>query len=177
MIQTLYPCFRHWSETGTIWVYSDPHFGDKDLATKTTRIPDEQQLANINGCVGRKDTLILLGDIGDPDIAAKLRGCKILVCGNHDGSGAKYSDVFTEIYSGPIFISEKVLLSHERIDFPFAFNIHGHDHAKQDVDDHHLNVCSNIIGYKPVNFNQLIKAGTFSKVITLHRSTINKRTK
>ena len=57
MIQTLYPCFRHWSETGTLWVYSDPHFGDKDLATKTTRIPDEQQLANINGCVGRKDTL------------------------------------------------------------------------------------------------------------------------
>ena len=107
MIQTLYPCFRHWSETGTLWVYSDPHFGDKDLATKTTRIPDEQQLANINGCVGKKDTLILLGDIGDPDIAAKLRGYKVLVCGNHDGSGAKYSNVFAEIVKNIRFENQK----------------------------------------------------------------------
>lgn len=177
MIPALYPCFRHWSETGTIWIYSDPHFGDEEIARKTNRLSDEKQLKNIHSCVGRKDTLILLGDIGDPIIAAKLKGYKVLICGNHDGTGSKYTDIFNEIYPGPLFISEKILLSHEPVQFPWAFNIHGHDHTNSATDNLHLNVCSNVIGYKPVNLNHLIKTGTFSKVITLHRHTIDKRNK
>ena len=177
MLTALYPCFRHWSETGTVWLYSDPHFSDADLASKINWISDEEQLRRINSKVGRKDTLLLLGAGGNIDTAAKLRGYKVLVCGNHDGNATKYESVFDEVYRGPVFISEKVILSHERIEFPFAFNIHGHDHSRQDEDDHHLNVCSNIIDYTPVSLNALIKAGTFSKVITLHRATINKRAK
>lgn len=177
MLNALYPCFRHWSETGTVWLYSDPHFGDEDLSAKTPRIPDDAQLARINQKVGRKDTLLLLGDVGDPDTAAKLRGYKVLICGNHDNKASKYNNIFDEIYTGPLFVGEKILLSHERIEFPFAFNIHGHDHTNQDKDDHHLNVCSNIIGYTPVSLNYLIKTGAFSKIITLHRATIDKRNK
>lgn len=30
MIMTLYEPFRHWSETGSVYIFSDPHFGDSD---------------------------------------------------------------------------------------------------------------------------------------------------
>ena len=30
MILTLYEPFRHWSETGSVYILSDPHFGDSD---------------------------------------------------------------------------------------------------------------------------------------------------
>lgn len=32
MINSLYPKFRHWSEKGSIYLYSDPHFDDEDMA-------------------------------------------------------------------------------------------------------------------------------------------------
>ena len=32
MIQGLYDIFSHWHAQGTVWLYSDPHFGDKELA-------------------------------------------------------------------------------------------------------------------------------------------------
>ena len=30
MIESLYKPFQHWSEQGTIWLYSDTHFNDDD---------------------------------------------------------------------------------------------------------------------------------------------------
>ena len=30
MIKTLYPCFQHWSEKGSVWIISDTHFDDCD---------------------------------------------------------------------------------------------------------------------------------------------------
>ena len=38
----------------------------------------------INSKVGKKDTIIFLGDIGDPSYISKIRGYKILIAGNHD---------------------------------------------------------------------------------------------
>ena len=177
MIQTLYPCFRHWTNVGTMWIYSDPHFGDKELAAGMQRPSDEGQIQLINSCVGRKDTLIILGDIGDLECAKKLRGYKVLICGNHDAGGTTYEEVFDEVYTGPLFIAERILLSHERIDLPFAFNIHGHDHMHQDSDKLHYNACSDVVGYVPLNFNKFIKSGKLSKVPSIHRITIDTATK
>lgn len=179
MIQTLYPPFRHWSETGTIWLYSDPHFGDTALAAGMPggRPSDQNQIDFINSKVGKKDTLIILGDVGDINCAKKLRGHKILICGNHDAGSTLYEDVFEEVYPGPVFISERILLSHEPIDLPFAFNIHGHDHMLPASDNRHLNVCSDVIGYVPVNFNRLLKSGILAKIPSVHRITIDTATK
>ena len=174
MIEALYKPFQKWSEVGTIWIYSDPHFGDKELAAGVKGRPTaEEQVKMINAKVGRKDTLIILGDIGDIEYAKKLRGYKVLICGNHDVGHTKYAEVFDEIYAGPVFIADRLVLSHEPIMLDFAFNIHGHNHSSVIQDGKHLNVCSDIIGYTPINFNQFVKSGALAKVPSIHRVTID----
>jgi hypothetical protein len=72
-------------------------------------------------------------------------------------------------------VGEKLILSHEPVEIPWLYNIHGHDHAGRKRKNH-LNVCSDVIGYEPVNLNQFLKAGHLSKVQTIHRATIDKAT-
>lgn len=178
MIPGLYDIFNHWCNQ-TVWLYSDPHFGDKELAAGVINRPtDEEQIRLINSKVGKKDTLIILGDIGDIECAKKLKGYKILIAGNHDAGLTNYKDVFNEVYGGALFIGEKIVLSHEPINIPFALNIHGHVHDKRaKTDKQHINVCSDVINYTPINFNQLMKSGPTSKIETIHRTTIDKATK
>ena len=177
MIQALYPPFRHWSDQGTIWLYSDTHFGDQELKRGIPQRPDDAtHVKLINQKCGRKDTLVLLGDVGDIECVRKLRGYKVLICGNHDLGHTAYEAVFNEVYGGPLFISPRILLSHEPVDLPFAFNIHGHDHMNAERDSLHLNVCSDVVGYLPVNFNRLIKSGRLSAIPSIHRITIDEAT-
>lgn len=82
--------------------------------------------------------------------------------------------LFDEVYSGPVWIAEKILLSHEPIDIPYAFNIHGHDHSNWYLGENHLNVCAEHIVYTPVSLIQLVKCGVFSKVENIHRMTIDR---
>ena len=75
----------------TVWIYSDPHFGDKELAAGFPNRPsDQEQIKMINSKVGRNDTLIILGDVGDIECVKQLRGYKVLICGNHEGGGTNY---------------------------------------------------------------------------------------
>lgn len=93
------------SGTGTVWIISDPHFGDLesykfrglvdehadgDLQRSMVSAADEMQIKRINGKVGKKDTLIILGDIGDVECVKKLRGHKVLIMGNHDKGASNY---------------------------------------------------------------------------------------
>ena len=229
-IAGLYKIFDHWHAQGTVWIYSDPHFGDKELAVGQVHRPaDAEQIENINRKVGRKDTLIILGDIKDIEAVRKLRGYKILIMGNHDSGASNYKRqvvkgiydkdkytkeqaiaemrikypnwkitfnedwafespferwvvsadnmLFDEVYEGPLMISEKLILSHEPIDVPWAFNIHGHIHNRNHKNDKcHFNVCAEAIDFTPINFNQWMKQGHFSNIETIHRSTIDKAT-
>jgi calcineurin-like phosphoesterase family protein len=164
----------------TVWIYSDPHFGDEELAAGIPNRPsDEEQIKKINSKVGRKDTLIILGDVGDVECAKRLRGYKVLICGNHDAGKTIYQEAFNEVYSGPLMIGEKLFLSHEPVHMPFAMNIHGHDHTinGDNKDWTHLNVCSDVIDYTPINLNQLLKNGLTSKVESIHRQIIDDATK
>ena len=87
-IAGLYDIFNHWHHEGTTWLYSDPHFGDKDIPNRPT---DEEQLARINSKVGKKDTIIILGDCGDTSFIRRIRAQqKILVMGNHDTGKTNY---------------------------------------------------------------------------------------
>ncbi len=227
----VYDTFQYWSEKyQTVWIYSDPHFNDNDLANGIKNRPSaEEQVKKINTKCGRRDALIILGDIGDIEYIRQLRaGYKILIMGNHDAGvsnykrkivkrvfdqnvytekealdtvkklhpnynvwvGEEYSfhepftrynvysdnKLFDEVYEGPLMIGEKLLLSHEPVDVSWAFNIHGHDHAGF-MRTNHLNVCSDIINYEPVNLNQLLKNGLMSKVQSIHRDTIDRATK
>ena len=230
MIAGLYNIFDHWSKRGAVWIYSDPHFSDKELAAGVARRPsDEDQLKLINSKVGKNDTFICLGDCGNIEYIRKIKGYKVLIMGNHDAGKTNYirqkitkkfdndkyskeealqamreqypnwkltleegydmchspftfwevtadNRLFDEAYEGPVQIAEKLILSHEPLAINWAFNIHGHDHTGRLNDLYHYNVCSDVIGYVPINFNQWMKQGYLSKIDTMHRSVINKAT-
>lgn len=224
----IYPAFQHWAEQ-TVWIYSDPHFSDEDLECGIKNRPsDEEQIKNINSCAGRKDTLIVLGDVGNIECVRRLRAAhKILIMGNHDLGRTNYERkiekrifdqdeytkeqvmeemkilspnwkisieeswefhspfkrwnayadncLFDEVYEGALIIGEKLILSHEPVEIPWLYNIHGHDHAGRKRQNH-LNVCSDAIGYKPINLNQFLKSGPSAKIQSIHRVTIDKAT-
>ena len=247
MLPQLYKCFQHWSAGGSVYIYSDPHFEDSDCKIMDAAWPAPvEQIAKINAKVHKGDTLIILGDIGNPEYIKKIKaGYKILISGNHDVGLTNYKktvtheikeifaecvdeekyeidvaierksfhkylyekypyakiniqeryefhspfhffdatiddNLFDEVYGGPLFISDKILLSHEPIDIPFGLNIHGHVHdglGGLSKDNSKYNVCSNCINYEPQNLSEIIKSGCLKNRDTIHRLTIDKATK
>lgn len=179
MIPTLYDKFKHWSASGAVYIISDTHFCDEDCPLMDRKwISPEEQVKRINQKVSKKDTIIHLGDVGDVSYIKKLRGYKVLIKGNHDTGSAKYREYFDEVYEGPLFIAEKILLSHEKIEgLDFCFNIHGHDHTPGHTGDAtHLNVAANNCNYTPINLGEFIKSGGLRQIVSLHRQTIQKAT-
>ena len=228
MLPGIYDAFQRWGEQ-TVWIYSDPHFSDEDLEYGIKNRPsDEEQIRRINAKAGRKDTLIILGDVGNIECVRKLRaGRKVLICGNHDLGATRYKRevvkeiydkdkmtreeaiadmqakypgwkvwahedyafhspferwnvyadnmLFDEVYEGALIVGEKLILSHEPVEIPWLYNIHGHDHAGKKRKNH-LNVCSDVIGYEPINLTQKLKSGLMSAITTIHRATIDSAT-
>lgn len=278
----LYDKFENWyREGGAIYIISDTHFGEIDLYKSVCPTAfdfegcdvrptdesiverlDELKVKSINSVCGKKDTLIILGDVGNVEWVKKLRaGYKVLVMGNHDVGASNYKRVvkenviidakdaikmysvdnthyklkvdlpdvynvrqnivndsqkdnctitftgtydnklFDEVYEGPLFINNKVLLSHEKIELPYAFNIHGHEHAFEelktilkyyDADMSHdefvenyfetiktegwttLNLCAEYFNNKPICLNYIVESGILGTVKRdIHRVTID----
>ena len=230
MISGLYTIFQeNWANNGAIWLYSDPHFGETEEESGLVNKPtDAEQVQRINSKVGRKDTIIFLGDIGDPSWLKGIRGYKVLITGNHDTGISNYkrdrfqrsfdadewqkdevylkmkqeypdhcvtvekfydfrrpytkwvatmdNQLCDEVYSGPLTIGPKLILSHEPIEIDGMFNIHGHVHSVALSTDRDMNICSMNTNYIPVNLNQLMKHGLTSKVDSIHRITIDNAT-
>ena len=226
-IAGLYKAFDHWHNEGTLWIISDTHFGDADIHRGFLDRPADNELVKrINSYVGRKDTLIMLGDVGDISYVKQLRAkYKILIMGNHDCGRTNYErqvitqlfskDLYTkeqvldlmktmypncrysieerkqldsffevsadnmlfdEVYEGALIIGEKFILSHEPVELPWALNFHGHDH-QGGFHKNSVNCCCDVIGYKPINMNQIMKQGLAARIDTIHRETIDKATK
>ena len=221
----------------TVWLISDTHFGDAELRAGIPDRPSDEELVKIiNSKVGRKDTIIHLGDVGDVSYVKQLRGYKVLICGNHDLGATNYkrdtfqvsfkqdeysreqveatlktkypdykivigdaitfingvgtvklwtafldNQLFDEVYTGALVIGEKLILSHEPVDIPWLFNIHGHDHAGTGRKNH-LNCCIDAhkkqfgLEWEPINMNQIMKTGLLSKTESIHRLTIDEAT-
>lgn len=219
MYKHLYDSFAPWfnKNRGQVYFYSDPHFSDEEMKyLRANYIGDEEQVRRINAKIGKYDTLVILGDIGNTDWVRKIRGRKILIMGNHDSGATNYqrevttytpeeycelpeeiqeqckpypnlaygtiyrrdNALFDEVYEGPLFISEKILLSHEPIAFPFGLNIHGHDHSnREDPHTPHLNLCAEHINYTPVCLKDIVESGILKNIPSIHRATINTATK
>lgn len=228
MIKHLYDTFSHWYRGGSIYFYSDPHFADDEMKyIRKNYIGDDEQVRAINKKIGKKDTIVFLGDIGDIEFIKKIRGYKVLVMGNHDVGASKYkrekievmlpvidgvdnykelkkkypdfdvrctrkgvnriigqveifvldNHLFDEVYEGPVLIGEKLMLSHEPMNYPFALNIHGHDHSGWGFNDiYHWNVCAENIEYTPVCIKEIVNSGRLKEVVTIHRATIDRAT-
>ena len=83
--------------------------------------------------------------------------------------------LFDEVYEGALIIGEKFILSHEPVELPWALNFHGHDH-QGGFHKNSVNCCCDVIGYKPINMNQIMKQGLAARIDTIHRETIDKAT-
>ena len=190
MFKGLYDNFAHWFHGGQVYFYSDPHFADDEMKyLRKNYIGDDEQVRRINSKIGKNDTLIILGDVGDIEFVKKLRGYKVLIMGNHDAGATNYkrqayedgiikdNHLFDEVYEGALIISEKLILSHEPLNFPYAINIHGHDHSNWSGSDLlHWNMCAEHIDYTPVCLKAIIESGRLKKVPTIHRETIDEAT-
>lgn len=197
MHKHLYDSFKHWYDLGgTIWFYSDPHFADEEMKyLRKNYIGDAEQVKRINSKVTKHDTLVILGDIGDVEWVKRIRaGRKVLIMGNHDKGASNYkrgldfianssplhvqgledNKLFDEVYEGVLMISDKIMLSHEPVNFKYAYNIHGHDHSNWFKGEQHLNLCAELIDYTPVSLKQIVKSGALSKVPNIHRDTIDR---
>ena len=178
MIQTLYEPFKCWSEKGSVYILSDPHFEDSDCKFMDPNwISPKEQVDIINNLVKKSDTFVCLGDVGNPKYVSMLKaGRKVLITGNHD-KPSLYRSVFDEIYTGPLFVAEKVLLSHEPVyGLPWCLNIHGHDHSNMESykeNCKHINLAANVCGYTPVSLGVLIKKGILADIPGIHRTTID----
>ena len=172
MISTLYEPFRHWSENGSVYILSDTHFNDSDCKIMDPDwIEPDEQVSILNSIIMKNDTFVCLGDVGSPEYIKKLMvKKKILLLGNHDKKG-EYAGLFDEIYAGPLFIADKILLSHEPVyGLPWCLNIHGHDHSNIEMYKEgckHLNLAANVCGYTPVNLGKLIKDGILSDIVSM----------
>lgn len=187
MIAKLYDVFKHWSSNGSVWIISDPHLGDPHSREWNPEWPmPEEYLNTVNMVANKNDTLICLGDCGiDLTYIKRMKaGYKVLIKGNHDSKGNatyKGENLFDEVYSGPLFIADQILLSHEPVyGLNFCVNIHGHCHtgAYEYVDEwggKHINLASDVVHWKPTNLGKLIKEGVVAHIPTIHRLAIDRQ--
>lgn len=172
----LYKPFEHWYNGGTIWLIADTHFDDVDCRLMDSNwVTPEEQVKLINSKVGKKDTLIHLGDVGNAKWVKKLKGYKVLITGNHDSGVTTYDGIFDEVYDGPLFINNKICLSHEPVDLEFGVNIHGHVHSGKTATGvqgffARFNVAANMCHYTPQRLDELVGS---VKTRSLHRVTID----
>ena len=130
----------------------------------------------INKNVGKNDTLICLGDCGDLSYFKSIKAdYKVLIKGNHDdGKKSRYYEIFDEVYDGPLFITPKLVLSHEPLPVtPYYLNIHGHNHSDRSHSPYHINLAANIVNYQVFNLGKEIRKGILSPIVNIHRYTID----
>ena len=179
MIKSLYPKFQNWCKNGSIYIISDTQFDDFDCEYMDPNwIKPITHINIIKTIVKKGDTLIHLGDVGDARYLDEIKCHKVLLTGNHDVL-SKLESHFDEVFTGPLFIEDRILLSHEPIFGleEFCINIHGHVHCEKEEVKGHVNLASDVCGYTVFNLGNEIKSGLISKVKNYHRITIDKASK
>lgn len=134
-----------------IFLYSDPHFGHKNVCRFTQKdgitkmrpwddveVMNEDLIVLYNDKVKPEDTCYFLGDViwnhRYLDILSQLNGNKILIRGNHDTCSInEYLKYFVEIKSYDSI--DGLLLSHIPVHPEsigrFGTNVHGHLHSNR----------------------------------------------
>lgn len=99
------------------------------------------------------------------------------------------SGYFDEVYDGLLFISDKIVLSHERVELPFAINIHGHEHTQPFMEEKELkrydetyktylfNLAADAIDFKPKRLDEIVALAPLNGITSIHRMTIDNAAK
>lgn len=150
---------------------SDLHFGHENLATRLRGFSsvvehDYYLIEQFNSVVtNSKDITYILGDITmekpNYEILSKLNGVKHVILGNHD----RRQDVpklleYVNSVSGMINYKKEFILTHcpihsSELEYRYKYNIHGHVHANSLDDSRYINVCAEVIDYKPKTIEEL----------------------
>ena len=160
-----------------IWFIADSHFSHKNVIDYCNRPfcsveeMNDALIHNWNKIVKNNDRVFMLGDFAlcgkDKiiEIGNQLKGRKILILGNHDGASLTtyYNAGFEMVSRFPLFWNN-IILSHKPVENCQYPNIHGHLHQKTVFDcpdfqrgnNSYINVSVDQLGFKPVEFKNLI---------------------
>ena len=158
--------------TRNIFIYSDPHFGHKNVIKyanrpfQTVNEMNSQLIKNFNKVVKNEDVVYILGDfsflntVSSKEILKSLNGYKFLIKGNHDRktSTAYRKMGFIDVYDKPIVLMNYFILSHEPIDENTGdlINIYGHLHQNGYNDSsNRFCACVEKTDYKPISLNDI----------------------
>lgn len=151
-----------------LFVTSDLHLGHAKILDPTKESKyrpfssleehDQTIVDNINRTCGRRDTLIVLGDVAFNKTAmSRLGSVKPrlwLVGGNHDemdvGEYAKYFKKVLGVWARDKIIFSHVPIHSQQLEKRFRANVHGHLHSKKLPDHRYVNVCVENTEMKPV---------------------------
>ena len=135
---------------------SDLHLGHNRILDfergdkfKTIVEHDDFVMSVLEKRVKKDDVLYNLGDFAFKNVSdeileryRKLPCKKVIILGNHDTyNKIEKMQIFDEIHRTPIFLTKRILLSHEpEMCSPYVLNIHGHLHLSYLDSENHLNV-------------------------------------
>jgi calcineurin-like phosphoesterase family protein len=169
-----------------VFLIGDTHFGHSKIIDfegdarpfKTIEEHDEKLMDLWNQTVKPKDTVWHLGDVGFGDgfftILSKLNGLKKLVMGNHDRYPAsRYLEHFSGLY-GAVKLRDYILTHvpiHDSQFYRFKGNIHGHLHSNSLQDKRYINVSAEVIGLKPILFDEAVSSPQPTMTLPTNEST------
>lgn len=149
---------------------SDTHFGHLGILRfersefSSIEEHDDYLIDLIKGTLHPNDELWHLGDFGScsDSLLEKWSSIKcakkVLIRGNHDKSLGKLGLYFDEIHNTPVFLSKRILLSHEP--YPTTsgtLNVHGHLHGSYLAYPNYLNISVAVCGYRLWKESDLVK--------------------
>ena len=152
-----------------VFTISDLHFSHLNMAIrrgfKDEIEHDEHIIKSWNSVVNKKDTVFLLGDLSMEKISPypllkRLNGIINIVLGNHDKK-QHVPELLNYVNSVAGMIDYKgFILTHcpvhpSQLEHRYSKNIHGHVHTNSLDDNRYINVCCEVINYKPVLISEL----------------------
>ncbi|MBN4066771.1 metallophosphoesterase [Simkania negevensis] len=156
------------------WFIADTHFSHFNIIRYTRRpFTDVEEMnqaliKNWNSLINDEDLVFFLGDFGLgsiehlQEIFQQLKGQKVCIRGNHDGTPSKLYKVGFSVVLESAFIKlgchEIELIHHPSPEPPPHFQCHGHIHEKRPnkIINNQLNLCVEVWNYQPVSEKELI---------------------
>ena len=96
-------------------------------------------------------------------IFSRLQGLINVVLGNHDQK-QHVREMLKHVHNvaGIIDYKKKVIFTHcpihpSQLEFRYSYNIHGHVHENSIDDDRYINICAEVIDYKPILITKLVE--------------------
>ncbi len=159
---------------------ADPHWGhynilsftdDNDVLVRPFSSIEEMDdliIDNINKEIRVCDKLYILGDVAINrrclSILDRINTKKrILIRGNHDIFKLKdYTPYFKDVRAYKVMPKHGIIFSHipiheVQLEGRFSLNVHGHMHHNFIEDPRYMNICPEIIGYKPIELEEILE--------------------